>query len=230
MMKYNEAKEHVPGRLHRILDDPYQAFGNETPERWEHLSLAMHALLDRALNQDTLTLRVIHGWENGNFDPASLAHSDHLIHDIDDIRQVSAVYDSARDAIEPAPCDADSLLQGQLDDAIRRAEDTGQPIDEETRRNPARWPTFEQGLYLYTFFKVYNRLTYGEDDSYRSILCRTPEGECEIHEFHLEEGEFAIVLPTDEAATAATQLILHESQLEPMSQLLERCRITACLQ
>lgn len=224
-MNYNEAKEHAPGRLHQLLDDPYQAFDNETPERQEHLSRALHVLLDGPLRDGTLTLRVIHGWENGSFDPASLRHSDHTVQGLGDIRRALEAYLTARAEARPIPADRSSLLQAPLDDAIRRAEDAGQPIDEETRRTPARWPAFEQGLYLYTFFKVYNRLTYGEDDSYRSVHCQTPDGECEIHEFHLEEGEFAIVAPGDEHAESPTLLILHESQLEPMIQLLERCGV-----
>lgn len=44
----------------------------------------------------------------------------------------------------------------------------------------------------------------------------------EIHEFHLEEGEFALLTPL--AAHVKDQpylLVLHESQLDPIEQLLE---------
>mgnify|MGYP005755205679 FL=1 len=73
------------------------------------------------------------------------------------------------------------------------------------------------------FFKVYHRLTYGEDDTYRSIQCRTPEGPREIHEFHLEEGEFAVVRPSQDAPGDSV-MVLHVSQLEPVRRLLEACR------
>ena len=96
-----------------------------------------------------------------------------------------------------------------------------------SRKVRSRWPAFEQGLLLYTFFKIYHRLTYGEDDIYRSIRCLTTSGPCEVHEFHLEEGEFAIVTPAEGEPQATTLLVLHESQLEPVIQLLETCRVAA---
>lgn len=50
------------------------------------------------------------------------------------------------------------------------------------------------------------------------------DGLREIHEFHVEEGEFAVILPA-ENDTLDTVLTLHESQLEPMLQLFEKFQI-----
>ncbi|MCG6659084.1 hypothetical protein HOP52_15095 [Halomonas campisalis] len=222
-MPYREAKEHAPGRLHGIFADPYSAFENQVIERLLHLRVAIEALVLTPMAGDGLTLRVIHGWENGGFEPADLKHSDHAIGSLSDMQQITRRYREAFQAQHPLPYDAASLLAGPLDEAITRAEADGQALDEETRTIPARWPAFPQGLYLYTFFKVYHRLTYGEDDSYRSIHCETPDGPREIHEFHLEEGEFAVVAPV-EGETGKTVLVLHESQLEPVLQLLEECQ------
>ena len=221
-MPFNEAKEHAPGRLHAIFADPYSAFDNEVIERLLHLRVAMKALVLAPMTNGSLTLRVIHGWENGGFEPADLRHSDHPIGSLGAMQQVADSYRQAFQAQHPLPYDAASLLATPLEEAITRAEAGGAVLDEATRTIPARWPAFPQGLYLYTFFKVYHRLTYGEDDSYRSIHCETPEGPREIHEFHLEEGEFAVVAPV-EGESGKTVLILHESQLEPVLQLLSSC-------
>ncbi|MEA3252248.1 MAG: hypothetical protein U9Q35_11990 [Pseudomonadota bacterium] len=226
-MSYHEANEHAPGRLHALFADPYQAFGNHVHARWDHLPVALHALLDRPLAAADLKVRVIHGWENGNFQLGELNHSDHALRDLADLRHVEARYRQARRDGQAPPCDERSLLERPLDDAIAQAEQAGQAIDELTRSTPARWPAFEQGLLLYTFFKIYHRLTYGEDDIYRSIRCLTTSGPCEVHEFHLEEGEFAIVTPAEGEPQATTLLVLHESQLEPVIQLLETCRVAA---
>jgi len=63
-----------------------------------------------------------------------------------------------------------------------------------------------------------DRLTYGEDDSYRAIHCLTPQGLRETHEFHLEEGESAVIVPA-ESESSDSVLVLHESQLAPVLQL-----------
>ncbi|WP_111413606.1 hypothetical protein [Billgrantia lactosivorans] len=222
-MTFSEAKEHAPGHLHRIFADPYSAFDNLAIERQLHLRVALQALVCEPLANGHLTLRVIHGWENGGFEPADLAHGDYRIASLDDLARVSAEYQQAIDRDVALPRDEASLLAAPLADAIAAAEARGQALDEGTRTIPARWPAFDHGLTLYTFFKVYHRLTYGEDDSYRSILCQTPEGPREIHEFHLEEGEFAVIRPTDDASVDSV-LALHVSQLEPVRMLLEACR------
>ncbi|PMR72880.1 hypothetical protein [Billgrantia endophytica] len=219
-MTYNEAKEHAPGRLHAIFADPYTAFDNQVIERQLHLRVAIDVLLLQPMARGRLTLRVIHGWENGGFEPADLKHSDRPIGSLEDLRRVTEHYRQAFEALEPPPRDETSLLAEPLANAIDAAEAKGQAVDEETRTIPARWPAFEHGLALYTFFKVYHRLTYGEDDTYRSAHCLTPDGVREIHEFHLEEGEFAVAAPA-EGSTDDTVLILHKSQLKPVLQLLE---------
>ncbi|MCE8010749.1 hypothetical protein HBJ58_09925 [Halomonas desiderata] len=222
-MPFSEAKEHAPGHLHHIFADPYSAFDNLNVERQLHLRVALQTLVCEPMTDGTLTLRVIHGWENGGFEPADLAHSDHRLATLEDLEQVRASYQQAMESAAPLPRDDASLLAAPLADAIAAAEAKGQALDEETRTIPARWPTFDQGLSLYTFFKVYHRLTYGEDDSYRSIRCQTPQGPHEIHEFHLEEGEFAVIRPVEDA-TGNSVLVLHDSQLEPVLMLLEACR------
>lgn len=172
-MPYREAKEHATCRLHAIFADPYSAFENPVIERLLHLRVAIQALVLAPMTNGNLTLRVIHGWENGGFEPADLKHSDHPIGSLGDMQQVAERYRQAFQAQQPLPYDAASLLAAPLDEAIARAEAGGQSLDEETRTIPARWPAFPQGLYLYTFFKVYHRLIYGEDDTYRSIHCET---------------------------------------------------------
>lgn len=224
-MLFSEAKEHAPGHLHHIFADPYTAFDNLVAERQLHLRIALQALVLEPLAQGHLTLRVIYGWENGGFEPADLAHGDHRIATLDDFEEVCQRYQPTLDRTAPLPSDATSLLAGPLADAIAAAEAKGQALDDETRTIPAHWPAFEHGLTLYTFFKVYHRLTYGEDDRYRSIRCETREGTCEVHEFHLEEGEFAVIRPAADGPGESV-LALHVSQLKPVLALLEACRAT----
>ncbi|RTR06947.1 hypothetical protein [Halomonas nitroreducens] len=219
-MPFSEAKEHAPGRLHHLFADPYTAFDNLVAERLLHLRVALQALLEAPMREGRLLLRVIHGWENGGFAPEDLQHSDHRLEDLASLHRVTGRYHQAAEALAPLPRDAASLLAEPLATAIATAEARGQEIDRTTRESPARWPAFPRGLSLYTFFKVYHRLTYGEDDAYRSIRCETPEGLREVHEFHLEEGEFAVVIPTD-GEQGESVLLLHESQLAPVQQLLE---------
>ncbi|PAU78586.1 hypothetical protein [Halomonas salipaludis] len=226
-MPYTEAQEHTPGRLHTLFAEPYSAFDNQAMERQLHLVVALKVLLEAPLRQGRLMLRVIHGWENGSAEPAALAHSEHRV---DTMADATAVADRYRQATEQGgefPDTAGSLLAVPLAEAIAAAERQGQTIDDETRHNPAHWPMFPHGLSLYTFFKVYHRLTYGEDDSYRVSRCDTPQGMREIHEFHLEEGEFAIVTPATDAEDGDTLVILHESQLAPVLALMEECLIAA---
>lgn len=218
-MSFTEAKEHAPGCLHGIFADPYGAFDNRVGERLLHLRVALQALLDRPMREERLTLRVIHGWENGGCAPEDLRHSDHRLRDLAGYRAVAERYRRASETLAPLPDDAASLLAEPLATAIASAEADGLEVDAETRDNPARWPAFPWGLSLYTFFKVYHRLIYGEDDAYRAICCETPDGTRQIHEFHLEEGEFAVTLPAD-GAPGQSVLLLHESQLEPVEQLL----------
>ncbi|MFG6157618.1 hypothetical protein ACGTNG_02295 [Halomonas sp. 1390] len=218
-MPYTEAKEHAPGRLHGIFVDPYSAFDNAATERLLHLRVACESLILSPMREGRLVLRVLHGWQNGSFEPADLRHSDHRLDSLAALRRVADDYRRAFELGQPLPCDGSGLLAEPLARAIAAAEED-QALDEETRSIPARWPAFPLGLTLYTFFKVYHRLTYSEDDAYRSILCQTPEGPREIHEFHLEEGEFAVVVPREDEGSDSV-LLLHESQLSPVMQLLE---------
>lgn len=220
-MSYTEAKEHAPGRLNKIFNEPYNAFDNDVPERQLHLRIALRTLLEPPMQQRRLVVRVIHGWENGNDDPDDLRHSDHDVTALSDVNEVFRLYHQAIERIEPLPEDDDSLIAEPRDDAIAHARQQGVTLDDDIARRPAQWPTFERGLYLYTFFKMYHRLTYGEDESYRSTRCMTPEGEFEIHEFHLEEGEFAVVAPAGTNQNQSTLLVLHEGELEPVLQLWE---------
>lgn len=219
-MNYTEAKEHAEGRLHRIFAMPYEAFDNEVAERKLHLRVALDALLKEPLRDGRLYLKVIHGWENGACAPGDLHHYDQMLRDESDIAASLAFYQKALADLTPLPSDNESLLAEPLANAIATAEQNGTHIDAETRESPARWPDFPGGLALYTFFKVYHRLIYGEDDAYRSIRCQTAEGVREIHEFHLEEGEFAVVTPTPEDDHGNVQLILHVSQVDPVLALL----------
>lgn len=220
-MPYTEAKEHAPGRLHTIFTDPYSAFDNEVVERRLHLRVALQALLDRPSREGRLTLRVLHGWANGEADPQTLTHSDHPLTRRDDLLPVVARYQAAIDAQLTLPREAETLLAGPLAEAIAAAEARGQTIDTETRSNPAHWPSFERGLGLYTFFKVYHRLTYGEDESYRVARCETPEGPREIHEFHLEECEFGVVTGLEGDDRARVILLVHAGALPPLADFVE---------
>lgn len=220
-MQYIEAQEHAPGRLHDIFAAPYEAFESGVLERKLHLDIALQALLRQPLEGGRLALRVIHGWENGDDTPEALKHSDHAISSLADLIQVKADYRASIEQEQPLPTDGTSLLAEPRDAAIARARDDGQKVDDDTRLNPARWPDFEEGLYLYTFFKVYHRLVYGEDDSYRSIRCKTLEGTCEIHEFHLDECEFAVCTSPDPDSRDITRLIVHEGELDLLVTCLE---------
>ncbi len=219
-MTYQEAREHVPGRLHEIFAAPYEAFTNDAVERLLHIHIMLHLLVVRPMKRRHLILRVIHGWENGSFAPDELQHIDYPLHGFDDFQQVLETFQHARDTQAALPSQGHTLLADPLAAAIAAAEAAGQQIDEETRSIPARWPCFPGGLSLYTLFKVYNRLVYGEDDAYRSSQCMTSEGHREIHEFHLEEGEFAIIIPPGpQHKTENTLLVMHESQLSPISSI-----------
>lgn len=223
-MPYTEAKEHSPGHLHRLFVDPYSAFDNATTERLLHLRVAMEELLGVPLRRGQLVLRVIHGWENGGCDPEDLTHADHPIGAFDELRRAEAGYQQALEQLSPWPGRAGELLAAPLAHAIQAAEAQGASLDEQIRQAPSRWPSFTDGLWLYTLFKVYHRLTYGEDDSYRVGRVHPPSGEQEIHEFHLEEGEFAVIRPA-EATAAEHLLVLHPSQLTPVINLLEQTEI-----
>lgn len=220
-MQYTEAKEHAPGRLHQIFAAPYEAFDTNVLERKLHLDIAFQALLGLPLERGTLTLRVIHGWENGDDTPEALKHSDHSIASLADLTKAKADYRATIEQGLPLPSNDVSLLAEPRDAAIARARDNGQEIDEATRRNPARWPAFKEGLYLYTFFKIYHRLIYGEDESYRSIRCDTPEGIREIHEFHLDTCEFAVCTSPNPDSSGTTLLIVHEGELDPLVDCVE---------
>ncbi|MBE0489536.1 MAG: hypothetical protein IBX53_10695 [Halomonas sp.] len=218
-MPYTEAKEHAPGQLHGIFVDPYSAFDNMTTERLLHLRVAMQALIGRPLAGRQLILRVIHGWENGGCDPVELRHSDYPIATLEELRDIEALHRRALEELTPWPGTAGDLLAAPLAEAIRVAEAEGLTLDQQTRQTPSRWPGFRGGLWLYTLFKAYHRLTYGEDDSYRASRISLPAGERELHEFHLEEGEFAVITPAD-AASGEHLLVLHPSQLAPVLALL----------
>ncbi|MDR5897631.1 hypothetical protein QC823_01295 [Halomonas vilamensis] len=220
-MRYTEAKEHTPGRLHELFADPYHAFDNDSHERQLHIRVMLYLLAIRPIHRELFTLRVIHGWENGGCEPADLKFAEYPLSDINDLRQAADEFSAAMKNNTAFPETAGSLLAKPLNDAMADAKADGQPLDDETKARPARWPSFEGGLALYTQFKMYHRLVYGEDDAYRSSQCRTSQGTREIHEFHLEEGEFAFLTPPGRHfATEKTLLILHESQLEPLKRLL----------
>lgn len=220
-MLFTEAKEHAPGRLHEIFADPYTAFDNMTIERLPHLRVAVAELMKRPLHQGRLVLRIIHGWENGGCTPEALSHHDYRLTSLDCLRTLQA---DLHEILEGNAKNSGELLARPLSDAIGRTEKSGNDVDEETRRTPSRWPSFKDGLWLYTLFKVYHRLIYGEDDPYRSIHLRLPEGEREVHEFHLEEGEFAIIAPIGNRDEDSL-LLLHPSQLPPVLMLLENSQL-----
>ncbi len=219
-MSYSEAKEHTPGRLHELFADPYRAFENDTDERQLHIRVMLHTLLARPMQRGLVTLRVIHGWENGGFEPADLQHADFTLHNLQDFEAVATSFHAAAERNAPLPADQTAILAAPLADAIADAEAEGNALTDDIRATPARWPAFEGGLALYTLFKMYHRLVYGEDDTYRCSQCETPHGLREIHEFHLEEGEFALLAPVRDEQEAPYLLVLHESQLGPIGQLL----------
>lgn len=221
-MNQNEAKEHTPGRLHELFADPYRAFENDTDERQLHIRIMLHMLLARPMKRSQMTLRVIHGWENGGFEPEDLQHVDYPLSGVPDFKRAVQDFEHASKHNTPLPSDKNTILAAPLDDAIADAEAEGQDLTTNIRDTPARWPAFEGGLALYTLFKMYHRLIYGEDDNYRCTQCMTPLGMREIHEFHLEEGEFALLVPSaDNFMLEESLLVLHESQLGPIEQLLE---------
>lgn len=221
-MNAEEAKEHVTGRLHALFADPYHAFDNDAPERALHIKVVLYVLLARPIARGLVTLRIVHGWENGQCDPAALAHIDYPLASLEDFRAaVTKLEASMRDRSFES---ANTLLSEPLASALERAREQGVTLEPDIALTPARWPAFEDGLALYTQFKMYHRLTYGEDDSYRCSLYQTPAGPQEIHEFHLEEGEFALLVPQeDRALESETVLVLHESQLDQIEQLFEQC-------
>ncbi|GAA3895004.1 hypothetical protein GCM10022228_02630 [Halomonas cibimaris] len=215
-MHYTEAKEHVQGRLHDLFSDPYAAFDNDSQERLLHIRVMLYLLAFCPMERGLLTLRVLHGWENGNDDPQALICTDYPLGSLEAFNAAVADFYGERSAT------SHPLLGPPLAQAIATARRGGQPLDDAIIAHPASWPAFAHGLTLYTLFKMYHRLVYGEDDFYRSSRCQTDAGLREIHEFHLEEGEFAFLLPPHSAAAREeTRLILHESQLKPFQQLLE---------
>lgn len=221
-MHQNEAKEHTPGRLNELFTDPYRAFENDTDERQLHIRIMLHMLLARPMTRGQMTLRVIHGWENGGFEPADLQHVDYPLGGVPDFKRAVQDFEYASKHNTPLPADKSAILATPLAEAIADAEAEGQDLTNDIRETPARWPAFEGGLALYTLFKMYHRLIYGEDDTYRCTQCMTPLGMREIHEFHLEEGEFALLVPTAaQFMHGESLLVLHESQLGPIEQLLE---------
>lgn len=222
-MSYDEAKEHTSGRLNELFADPYRAFENDTDERQLHIRIMLHMLLARPMTRGQVTLRVIHGWENGSFEPEDLQHRDYAIHSVADFKRAVQDFVNASKLNTPLPADNDDILATPLADAIAEAEADGQELNDDIRQTPSRWPAFDGGLALYTLFKMYHRLVYGEDDTYRCSQCMTPLGMREIHEFHLEEGEFVLLVPpAAQFMHEDSLLVLHESQLDPIEQLLEQ--------
>lgn len=222
-MSYDEAKEHTSGRLNELFAAPYRAFENDTDERQLHIRIMLHMLLARPMTRGQVTLRVIHGWENGSFEPEDLQHRDYAIHSVADFKRAVQDFVNASKLNTPLPADNDDILATPLADAIAEAEADGQELNDDIRQTPSRWPAFDGGLALYTLFKMYHRLVYGEDDTYRCSQCMTPLGMREIHEFHLEEGEFALLVPpAAQFMHEDSLLVLHESQLDPIEQLLEQ--------
>ena len=96
-MSYSEAKEHTPGRLHELFADPYRAFENDTDERQLHIRVMLHTLLARPMKRGQVTLRVIHGWENGGFEPADLQHADFTLHSLTDFDAAVTRFATAAD-------------------------------------------------------------------------------------------------------------------------------------
>lgn len=222
-MHHFEAKEHTPGRLHTLFADPYRAFNNDTDERQLHIRVMLHILFAQPLQQSSVILRVIHGWENGSFEPSELKHIDYSLTSLDDLHRVTNEFSQASQQRRPLPAEDTLLLAAPLVNLFDHAETAGSSVTEATRHTPARWPNLQGGLALYTLFKMYHRLVYGEDDDYRCSQCETPDGLRELHEFHIEEGEFALLTPaTHQTPSAPTILVLHAAQLGPIEQLLRR--------
>lgn len=214
-MHYTEAKEHIHGRLHELFSDPYEAFDNDSQERLLHLRVMLYLFVVRPMERELLTLRVIHGWENGGCEPADLACTEYPLSSLETFEHAVEDFSGA----QRAP--SRRLFTQPLDKALAAARAKGQAFDDDIEQHPARWPAFEHGLALYTMFKMYHRLVYGEDDFYRSSQCHLAAGLREIHEFHMEEGEFAFLIPQGKAFTREESvLVLHQSQLEPIKQLL----------
>ena len=220
-MRYNEAKEHTSGRLHDLFADPYRAFDNERHERQLHIRVMLYQLAVLPMQRGLLTLRVIHGWQNGGCEPGDLQYVEYPLNELADLQRVSAIFHASTRQASSFPVTDDTLLAAPLAQAIADAQANGISLDHDTRNHPARWPEFGGGLALYTLFKMYHRLTYSEDDAYRSSQCHTSAGVREIHEFHLEEGEFAFLTPLErDFISENSTLVLHESQLEPFEKLL----------
>ncbi|MBZ5486265.1 hypothetical protein HW452_01825 [Halomonas aquamarina] len=223
-MSYTEAKEHTRGRLNALFADPYRAFENDTEERLLHLHVMLYMLLARPMARGHVTLRVIHGWENGGFAPEDLHHVDYPLNTLEDFKRAAIDFEQAAKRNAPLPAENSAILATPLANAIADAQAEGQELIEDIQTMPARWPAFEGGLALYTLFKMYHRLVYGEDDVYRCSQCQTPHGLREIHEFHVEEGEFALLVPPtqqEDRQASPSLLVLHESQLRPLERLLE---------
>ncbi|MBY5923833.1 MULTISPECIES: hypothetical protein [unclassified Halomonas] len=210
-MPYSEAKEHAPCRLHRLFTSPYTAFDNQANERQLHLLLALQTLLFGPLEQGRLTLRLLDGWQNGDCQPHTLVYQDIDIRRPEDLATASP-------AMPWRP-----LLSTTLEESLSQALEDDVALPDDIRHTPARWPAFAGGLSLYTRYKVCHRLIYGEDDSYRSIRCETPAGLREIHEFHLQEGDFAISLPHADAKDGSDDtvgLVAHGSQRQLLARWL----------
>ncbi|WP_083006531.1 hypothetical protein [Halomonas sp. GT] len=223
-MHYSEAKEHTPGRLHTLFADPYCAFKNDTDERQLHIRIMLHILLALPMHQARATLRVIHGWENGGFEPSDLKHKDFPLASLDDFHRVVNEVSSNPQEHETSLSANTSLLSAPLASVFANAEAEGSIVSDTLRSTPSRWPALKGGLAIYTLFKMYHRLVYGEDDNYRCSQCETPDGLRELHEFHLEEGEFALLVPHNAKTQTVTPtiLVMHASQLGPIGQLLKR--------
>lgn len=124
-MSYDEAKEHTSGRLNELFADPYRAFENDTDERQLHIRIMLHMLLARPMTRGQVTLRVIHGWENGSFEPEDLQHRDYAIHSVADFKRAVQDFVNASKLNTPLPADNDDILATPLADAIAEAEADG---------------------------------------------------------------------------------------------------------
>lgn len=113
-MSYSEAKEHTPGRLHELFADPYRAFENDTDERQLHVRIMLHTLLARPMQRGQVTLRVIHGWENGGFEPADLQHADFTLRSLKDFDVAVERFAKAARQNAPLPADSTAILAAPL--------------------------------------------------------------------------------------------------------------------